>query len=236
MQRIAGSVIRDQFSSSSYYNDGLTRDRGVPYTELAPPPYHTLNFGSEWRQPKKEIMNHGHRISTSTALAMTPMESRSNYGNSSVCIDYRSLEQPNSYQSQGPTSTMMNDEHITQTRHDHLDYAGHASQKQITPRSNFRLAVSMVSIPAITRTSYPVEVLDDLTESTTSIGLQIEIGPRTSTAETKNNGRADTNRRIRGRNGSLGRERAKKVHAIRKVGACFHCWARKTPVSQTISQ
>jgi hypothetical protein len=91
----------------------------------------------------------------------------------------------------------------------------------------------MGSVPAIIRTSYPLEVMEHLAESSTAIEQQIETPPGTKSEDPA---RADTGRKIRGRHGGLGRERAQKVHAIRKLRACFHCWARKTPVSQRICQ
>ena len=52
-----------------------------------------------------------------------------------------------------------------------------------------------------------------------------------SGAEPRAAGKTKPERKSGGRKGRMKPEKAKKAHAMRKLHACFHCWARKVPVS-----
>jgi hypothetical protein len=71
--------------------------------------------------------------------------------------------------------------------------------------------------------------MENLAGNSTAVELQIE-SPRGTQSE--NLAGTNASQKARGRQGGLGRERAQKAHAIRKIHACFHCWAHKIPVSE----
>jgi hypothetical protein len=76
------------------------------------------------------------------------------------------------------------------------------------------------------------------TRAQTSLGMAAQNSltvqwhnDNSSGAESRTAGTSKPKRKSGGRKGRMKPDNARKAHATRKRGACFHCWAHKVPVS-----